>query len=51
MQLAMLYDALKIVAISFFFLFILFVPMEKVFPAKKGQRIIRPHWVLDFVFS
>ena len=35
---------------SLLFLFILFVPMEKVFPAKKGQKTFRPHWWMDFSF-
>ncbi len=37
-------------ALSFAFLFLVFVPMEKVFPANKNQRILRPQWVLDFCF-
>lgn len=36
--------------LSFAFLFVVFVPMEKVFPAKKDQKIIRPKWLLDFCF-
>lgn len=36
--------------ISFIFLVLVFLPMEKVFPAKKGQRFFRPHWVLDLCF-
>jgi len=36
--------------LSFFFLFILFLPLEKVFPAKKNQKIFRPHWFLDLCF-
>lgn len=27
-----------------------FIPMEKVFPAKKGQKVFRPHWLLDACF-
>ena len=37
-------------ALSFLFLLIIFLPMEKVFPAKKGQKIFRPKWFLDFCF-
>lgn len=36
--------------LSFIFLLVVFVPMEKVFPAKKDQKIIRPHWFLDLCF-
>jgi len=35
---------------SFFFLAIVFIPMEKVFPAKTGQKIFRKHWTLDLCF-
>lgn len=37
-------------AISFLFLSFVFIPMEKVFPAKKNQKIFRPNWFLDFCF-
>ncbi|MDQ3109532.1 MAG: sterol desaturase family protein [Bacteroidota bacterium] len=36
--------------LSLVFLAIVFIPMEKVFPAKPGQKIFRPHWVLDLCF-
>src|SRR5690349_9288630 len=36
--------------ISFLFLVLVFVPMEKVFPAKAGQKFFRPHWILDLCF-
>ena len=36
--------------LSIAFLMLIFVPMEKVFPAKKGQRFFRPHWMLDLCF-
>lgn len=36
--------------ISFALLSLAFVPMERVFPAKKGQRFFRPSWVLDLCF-
>jgi hypothetical protein len=32
---------------SLIFLVITFIPMERVFPAKKGQPILRPGWSLD----
>lgn len=45
-----LYDMIEATAISFGFLLLMFLPMEKVFPAKPGQKLFRPHWVLDFCF-
>jgi sterol desaturase/sphingolipid hydroxylase (fatty acid hydroxylase superfamily) len=36
--------------ISMIFLTIVFIPMEKVFPANASQKIIRKHWVLDFCY-
>lgn len=36
--------------ISLLFLLIVFVPMEKVFPAKAKQIILRPGWRLDLLF-
>jgi len=35
---------------SLLFLALAFIPMEKVFPAKAGQPIFRPHWILDLCF-
>ena len=35
---------------SLLFLIFVFVPMEKVFPAKQKQNILRPNWILDFTF-
>ncbi len=35
---------------SLIFLVIAFVPMERVFPARKGQKFFRPGWLLDFCF-
>jgi sterol desaturase/sphingolipid hydroxylase (fatty acid hydroxylase superfamily) len=35
---------------SFIFLAILFIPMEKVFPAKAGQKILRKQWALDLCY-
>lgn len=45
-----IYIIIETTIVSFFFLVLVFVPMEKVFPAKKDQKIFRPHWVLDFCF-
>lgn len=35
---------------SLLFLALVFIPMEKVFPAKAGQRIFRKEWLLDLCF-
>lgn len=35
---------------SFAIFFILFFPLEKVFPAKKNQKFFRPEWFLDLCF-
>lgn len=43
-------EILAATAISFVFLLLVFVPMEKVFPAKAGQKFFRPGWVLDLCF-
>jgi sterol desaturase/sphingolipid hydroxylase (fatty acid hydroxylase superfamily) len=37
-------------AFSLLFLILVFVPMERVFPAKSGQKFFRPSWWLDFTF-
>jgi len=44
------WDPLVSAGVAFVVLLILFVPMEKVFPAKAGQKVFRPHWLLDFSF-
>src|SRR5262245_39268484 len=36
--------------LSFFFLILVFRPLEMVFPAKRGQRFFRPAWILDLCF-
>jgi sterol desaturase/sphingolipid hydroxylase (fatty acid hydroxylase superfamily) len=38
------------IGLSLLFLSVLFIPMEKVFPAKKGQKIFRKGWCLDFTY-
>jgi sterol desaturase/sphingolipid hydroxylase (fatty acid hydroxylase superfamily) len=43
-------NLLEATGISLLFLILVFVPMEKVFPAKQKQSILRPHWILDFTF-
>jgi sterol desaturase/sphingolipid hydroxylase (fatty acid hydroxylase superfamily) len=35
---------------SLFFLALVFIPMEKAFPAKANQRILRPSWILDLCY-
>ena len=35
---------------SFVFLALLFIPMERVFPAKKQQKIFRRYWILDLCY-
>lgn len=44
-----LYD-LEAAALSLAFLALVFIPMEKVFPAKRLQKIFRRGWALDFFF-
>ena len=36
--------------LSIVVLVVVFVPIEKVFPARVGQKIFRPHWFLDLCF-
>ena len=43
-------NLLEATGISLLFLLLVFVPMEKVYPAKADQKIFRPHWLLDFCF-
>jgi sterol desaturase/sphingolipid hydroxylase (fatty acid hydroxylase superfamily) len=35
---------------SFIFLALVFVPLEKMFPARRGQKVFRKHWWLDLFF-
>jgi sterol desaturase/sphingolipid hydroxylase (fatty acid hydroxylase superfamily) len=35
---------------SLLFLAVVFIPMEKVFPAKPNQKIFRKHWLLDLSY-
>jgi sterol desaturase/sphingolipid hydroxylase (fatty acid hydroxylase superfamily) len=37
-------------AVSFLFLAAVFYPLEKAFPAREGQRILRREWALDLFF-
>lgn len=43
-------NALIATGLSFVFLVVVFLPMEKAFPAKAHQRFFRPDWVLDLCF-
>lgn len=43
-------ELLSATGLSFLFLILVFLPMERVFPAKKGQKFFRPGWLLDFSF-
>ncbi|XVJ58445.1 MAG: sterol desaturase family protein [Tepidisphaera sp.] len=36
--------------LSFFFLTLVFVPLERAFPAKPGQKLFRPAWFTDLCF-
>ncbi|HSI32554.1 MAG TPA: sterol desaturase family protein [Tepidisphaeraceae bacterium] len=50
----MSFDAISYAAmsagLSFFFLILLFRPLEWAFPAKPGQRFFRPSWLVDLCF-
>lgn len=50
MTLAEIWPVVKAMIISFFFLCMVFIPMEMVFPAKEEQKFFRPGWLLDFCF-
>ena len=43
-------EILKATALSFCFLVLVFYPMERIFPAKSGQKFFRPGWFLDFCY-
>lgn len=43
-------NALLATGVSLLFLALVFIPMEKAFPAKKEQKIFRPKWVLDLCY-
>lgn len=44
------YDVAQATGLSLLLLVLIFFPMEKVFPAKKGQKFFRPSWWVDFCF-
>ncbi len=41
---------LEAAGLSLLFLMLVFVPMERIFPAKAGQKFFRSNWVLDLCF-
>ena len=45
-----LYSLIAASGFSILFLLLVFVPMEKVFPAKATQGTFRPHWFTDLCF-
>lgn len=44
------YKSTEAALISLFFLLLVFLPMEKVFPAKMKQKLFRPSWFLDLCY-
>src|SRR5207249_1584974 len=45
-----LYALVLSAGLSFFFLILVFRPLELAFPAKRGQRFFRPAWFTDLCF-
>jgi len=43
-------NTIEATGLSLLFLLLVFLPMEKVFPAKAGQKLFRPSWTLDLCF-
>lgn len=43
-------QSLLFTGLSLVFLALLFIPLEKAFPAKPGQRLFRPAWILDLTY-
>lgn len=44
------YDVAQATGLSLLLLVLIFFPMEKIFPAKKGQKFFRPSWWVDLCF-
>lgn len=44
------YKIIEGTGLSLLFLSLVFIPMEKVFPAKSSQNIFRPHWLTDLCY-
>lgn len=45
-----IYETIIGTGLSLVFLSALFIPMENVFPAVKGQKVFRKNWLVDFMF-
>lgn len=45
-----IYKIIEGTGLSLLFLALVFIPMEKVFPAKTEQKILRPHWQTDLFY-
>jgi sterol desaturase/sphingolipid hydroxylase (fatty acid hydroxylase superfamily) len=45
-----LYSIAAATGFSIVFLLLVFMPMEKIFPAKSNQKILRPYWFTDLCF-
>ena len=45
-----IWPIIEATGLSLLFLILVFFPMEKVFPAKLGQKFFRPQWLLDLCF-
>jgi sterol desaturase/sphingolipid hydroxylase (fatty acid hydroxylase superfamily) len=43
-------NALLAAGVSLFFLALVFIPIEKTFPANKNQKTFRPKWLLDLCY-
>ncbi len=43
-------NSLFYTGLSFLFLFVVFTPLERVFPARSEQRVFRPAWLVDLCF-
>ncbi|MDP2388541.1 MAG: sterol desaturase family protein [Bacteroidota bacterium] len=44
------YNVIEASGLSILFLLLVFVPMEKIFPARYEQKILRPYWFVDLCF-
>jgi len=44
------YKIIEVAGLSLLFLALVFIPMEKVFPAKPDQKTFRPHWLTDLSY-
>src|SRR5688572_29660976 len=44
------FELITATGFSLLFLALMFIPMERVFPAKPGQKIFRPYWAADLCY-